>query len=112
MDQRNICKVFHDYFAKLKENLFTQYPETVNLSDFDKMGVFSYIYDYAMMNIYKKIFPNCETERDLILKKKFEKLQLWTPEQLRIKHENYHLEFIDFYIKSYLNIYYRIGNCE
>ena len=99
----NICEVFREYFEALKKFIFNQYPETKNLLDVDKEGVYYYIYEYAMISIYSKIFPNKLSKEEINIKEKLGEISKLTPEALDIKPGNFHPEFLPLFAKGILN---------
>ena len=99
-DVYNVCGIFYDYFDKLKESLNNEYQLTKDLPNEIKDEIFFYVYDYAMIKIYPKIFPKEPTESDKFISLKLENISKLTPEQLKIKPENLHTEIIDLIIKS------------
>eukprot|EP00826_Nyctotherus_ovalis_P051081 TRINITY_DN6365_c0_g1_i1.p1 TRINITY_DN6365_c0_g1~~TRINITY_DN6365_c0_g1_i1.p1 ORF type:complete len:286 (-),score=37.06 TRINITY_DN6365_c0_g1_i1:357-1214(-) len=99
-DLYNACGIFCAYFEKLKTVLFNEYLLTKGLSAKEKEGVFSFVYDYAMISVYSKIFPQEPTASDKKLSLKFHKLSKLTPEQLKVKPENFHPELIGLIIKG------------
>ena len=84
----------------MREYIATNCPETAELSKNNKEGVFSYIYDYAMLNIYSEIFPQTPTEYDNDLCSRIENFKNVSPEEMNIKPENHHTELWELSIKS------------
>jgi len=99
-DVSNVCAMFYEYFDKLKESLNNEYQFTKNLPNEIKDEIFFYVYDYAMIKIYPKIFPKEPTDNDKMISLKLKSISKLTPEQLKIKPENLHPEIIDLITKS------------
>jgi len=99
-DQNGICKVFKDYFERVKVYLNTKCPVTSKLCKKDQEGVFGKIYDYAMIKIYKVIFPKELSSCDIRINSQIEMLSSFTPEQFKIKQESFHPEIVSLFTKG------------
>jgi len=102
-DQSNACHIFYEYFKRVKDYIDVKCEDTIRLSNTDKKGIFDYIYDYAMLEIYRYIFPAFPSKSDRELAKHINTLKGATPEELQIKPSNRHEELWDLSIKSKFN---------
>ena len=78
----------------------------MNLSEEDKEGVYWYIYEYAMIYIYPNTFPTTPSPNDALMLKKFSNIAKMTPEQLKIKPENLHLELMQLFILDFFFFFF------
>ena len=97
IDKDSICKIFHEYFAKLKDHLFMVYSDLPNE---DKEGIFEYIYDYAILKIYQEIYPVKPSNYDKEFYNNVFNQSSLSAEQMNIKPKDFHPELIDLFVKS------------
>jgi len=99
-DKSNICQVYYEYFKRVRDYINIECKETIQLSEKNKEEIFDYIYDYAMLKIYGRVFPSIPSISDKEVMNHISSIKANSPEDLHIKPDNRHEELWDLSIKS------------
>ena len=104
VDQSNVCKIFYMYLDELKKYIFKDDIVISNLSERDKSGIFAFIHEFVMAEIYPYIFPKDPTENDKIFLDRAKKFIAFSENSFDYINNTYTEELLGLFMDGYIYI--------